>query len=56
MFFLKFTEPASSTKVRKCSRKFQEQACHNQIDDGENMAARIGGIMKAPKKAFVAVS
>ena len=33
-----------------------EQACHyhkfNQIDVGKNMAARIGGIMKAPQKAL----
>ena len=35
-------------------RTVLEQACHyhkfNQIDVGENMAARIGGIMKAPQK------
>ena len=34
-------------------RTFLEQACHNQMDDGKNMAARIGGIMKAPQKALV---
>ena len=37
-----------------------EQACHyhkfNQIDVGKNMAARIGGIIKAPQKALVVVS
>ena len=41
-------------------RTVLEQACHyhkfNQIDVGKNMAARIGGIMKAPQKALVAVS
>ena len=60
LIILKFTEPASSTKVKKCSRTVLEQACHyqkfNQIDVGKNMAARIGGIMKAPQKALVAVS
>ena len=37
-------------------RTFLEQACHNQMDDGETMAARIGGIMKAPKNTCMAVS
>ena len=47
--FITFIEPASSRNVLKSSRTFfrtfKEETCHNQMDDGKNMAARIGGKM-----------
>ena len=37
-------------------RIFQEQACHNQINDEKNMATKTGGIIKALQNIYVAIT